>query len=136
MRSKTGDTISHKLFTATLRRLNWENKGVKIDGEFLSNLRFADDIILFLCTKTPQELRNNMLIENVEGNVYLKQHYSIKEKNQVKEIQRRIMAGWAAYAKLRDIRDICLKRQVYNSCALPAMPYGADTWTLTELAQN
>ena len=35
-RSKTGDTNSPKLFTATLgsifRRLNWENKGVKIDG--------------------------------------------------------------------------------------------------------
>ena len=27
---------------------------MKIDGEFLSNLRFADDI--FLCTETPQEL--------------------------------------------------------------------------------
>ena len=49
---RQGDTISPKLFTATLesifRRLNWENKGVKIDGEFLSNLRFADDIFLFL----------------------------------------------------------------------------------------
>ena len=46
-------------FTSTLEslliRLNWENKGVKIDGEFLSNLRFADDI--FLCTETPQELQ-------------------------------------------------------------------------------
>ena len=53
---RQGDTISPKLFTATLesifRRLNWENKGVNIDGEFLSNLRFADDI--FLCTETPQ----------------------------------------------------------------------------------
>ena len=52
------DTISPKLFTATLesifRRLNWENKGVKIDREFLSNLCFADD--LFLCTETPKEL--------------------------------------------------------------------------------
>ena len=28
---------------------------MKIDGEFLSNLRFADDI--FLCTETPQELQ-------------------------------------------------------------------------------
>ena len=41
------DTISSKLSTATLeskfRRLNWENKGVKIDGEFLTNVRFADD---------------------------------------------------------------------------------------------
>ena len=56
---RQGDNISHKLFTATLesifRRLNWENKGVKIDGEFLSNLRFSDDI--FLCTETPQELQ-------------------------------------------------------------------------------
>ena len=56
---RQGDTISPKLFTATLesifRRLHWENKGVKIDEEFLSNLRFADDI--FLCTETPQELQ-------------------------------------------------------------------------------
>ena len=135
---------------------------LKIDGEFLSNLRFADDI--FLCTETPQELQqmlqelsdesrtkvmvvdntpiniNNVLIENVQGYVYLGQHYSLKEKNQDKEIQRRIMAGWAAYAKHRDIFKsnlaICIKRQVYNSCVLPAMTYGAETWTLTKQAQN
>ena len=134
---RQGNTISPQLFTATLesifRRLNWENKGVKIDGEFLSNLRFADDI--FLCTETPQELQqmlqelsdesrrmglkmnitktkvmvvdntpinvNNVLIENVPGYVYLGQHYSLKEKNQDKEIQRRIMA-----ARLGGIRQI------------------------------
>ena len=109
---------------------------MKIDGEFLSNLRCAHDI--FLCTETPQGLQhmlqelsdesrqmglkmnitktkvmvvdntpinvnNVLLIDNVQGNVYLGQHYSLKEKNQDKEIQRRIMAGWAAYAKHRDI---------------------------------
>ena len=83
---------------------------------------------------------NNVLIENVPGYVYLGQHYSLKEKNQDKDIQRRIMAGWAAYAKHRDIFKsnlaICLKRQVYNSCVLPAMTYGAETWTLTKQAQN
>ena len=31
---------------------------------------------------------------------------------------------------------ICLKRQVYNSCVLPAMTYGAETWTLTKEARN
>ena len=50
------------------------------------------------------------------------------------------MAGWAAYAKHRDIFKsnlaICLKRQVYASCALPAMPCGADTWAQTKHAQN
>ena len=137
---------------------------MKIDGEFLSNLRFADDI--FLCTETPQELQhmlqelsdesrrmglkmniaktnvmvvditpinmNNVLIENVQGYVYLGQHYSLKENNQDKEIQRRIMAGWAAYVKHRDIFKsnlaICLTTQVYNSCVLPAMTYGAESW--------
>ena len=57
---RQGDIISPKLFTATLesifRRLNWENKGVKIDGECLSNVRFADGI--FRCTETPQELQH------------------------------------------------------------------------------
>ena len=68
------------------------------------------------------------------------QHYSLKEKNQDKEIQRRIMAGWAAYAKHREIFKgnlaICLKRQLCNSCVLLAMAYGAETWTLTKQAQN
>ena len=58
---------------------------------------------------------NNVLMENVPGYVYLGQHYSLKEKNQDKEIQRRIMAGWAAYSKHRDIFKsnlaTCLKRQ-------------------------
>ena len=68
---------------------------------------------------------NNVLIGNVQGYVYLGQHYSLKEKNQYKEIQRRIMAGWDAYDKHRDSFKsnlvICLKRQVYNYCVLPAM---------------
>ena len=43
-----GDTISPKL-------LNWENEGVKMDEEFLNNLRYADDI--FIRSETPQELQ-------------------------------------------------------------------------------
>ena len=74
---------------------------------------------------------NNVLIENVQGYVYLGQHYSIKEKKQDKEIQRRIMADWASYAKHRDIFKsnlaICLKRQAYNSCVLQAMTNDSDT---------
>ena len=31
---------------------------------------------------------------------------------------------------------VCLKKQVYNSCVLPAMTYGAETWPLTKKAQN
>ncbi|EPB74002.1 hypothetical protein ANCCEY_06888 [Ancylostoma ceylanicum] len=47
---RQGDTISPKLFTSALQyamsRLNWDDKGLMIDGKKLSNLRFADDIVL------------------------------------------------------------------------------------------
>ncbi|VDM64864.1 unnamed protein product [Angiostrongylus costaricensis] len=47
---RQGDTISPKLFIATLqnvmRTLEWDNLGVKIDGRQLHYLRFADGIVL------------------------------------------------------------------------------------------
>lgn len=48
---RQGDPISPKLFVAVLQHvmgeLSWCNKGININGKFLSHLRFADDIILF-----------------------------------------------------------------------------------------
>ncbi|KAE9414910.1 hypothetical protein Angca_009209, partial [Angiostrongylus cantonensis] len=47
---RQGDTISPKLFTATLqnvmRTLEWDNMGVKFDSRRIHHLRFADDIVL------------------------------------------------------------------------------------------
>lgn len=47
---RQGDSISPKLFTLALedvfKDINWEGKGVLIDGEYLNHLRFADDILL------------------------------------------------------------------------------------------
>ncbi|MEG7522734.1 MAG: hypothetical protein M3H12_06490, partial [Chromatiales bacterium] len=83
---------------------------------------------------------NTAQIENVESYVWLGQRYSTKEKNQDKEIQRRITAGWTAFAKHHDTFKgnfgTCLKREIYNSRVLPAMTYGAETWTLTNQAKN
>nr|CDJ89458.1 endonuclease-reverse transcriptase [Haemonchus contortus] len=45
-----GDTISPKLFSATIenimRYFDWEDFGVKIDSRYLYHLRFEDDIVL------------------------------------------------------------------------------------------
>ena len=159
---RQGDTISPKLFTATLesnRRLNWENKGVKIDGEFLY-LRFADDI--FLCTETPQELQqmlqelsdesrqmglkmnitktkvmvvdntpinvNNVLIENVPGTCTWDNTTASRKRTKTKRYNEE---SWQAGRHTPNTGNksnlaICLKRQVYNSCVLPAMTYGAE----------
>ncbi|WKY01332.1 hypothetical protein Q1695_015382 [Nippostrongylus brasiliensis] len=47
---RQGDTISAKLFTAALqdamKNLDWDAKGYPVDGKRISNLRFADDIVL------------------------------------------------------------------------------------------
>ena len=83
---------------------------------------------------------NNTQIENVECYIYLGQRYSTRDNNPDKEIQRRTMAGWTAFAKHRDIFNgnigTCLKRQVYDSCAFTAKTYGAETWELTAQEKN
>ncbi|TKR73976.1 hypothetical protein L596_021211 [Steinernema carpocapsae] len=47
---RQGDTISPKLFNAaleeTFKELSWEDRGLNINGRRLSNLRFADNIVL------------------------------------------------------------------------------------------
>ena len=59
--ARQGDNIAPKRFTACLqdaiiKRIDWEDKGlnVNIDGEYLSRVIFADDVILF--AKSPDEL--------------------------------------------------------------------------------
>ena len=46
---------------------------------------------------------NNTQIYDVESYTYLGQRYSTRDKDQDNEIQRRITAGWTAFAKHRDI---------------------------------
>ena len=90
-------------------------------------------------TDTPIYVSNTQT-ENVESYIYLGQRYSTRDKKQDKEIQRRITAAWTAFAEHRDIFKCniatCLKRQFYNSCVLPAMTHGAQTWTFTIQAKN
>ena len=75
---RQGDTSSPKLFTACLekvfQKLQWENRGIKIDGEFISHLRFADDIIIFANSSEElqrmlQELNQESLIVGLSMNL-------------------------------------------------------------------
>ncbi|EPB72987.1 hypothetical protein ANCCEY_07908 [Ancylostoma ceylanicum] len=56
---RQGDTVSPKLFTATLenvvRRLEWDKMEVRVDGPLLHHLRFADDIALVTPTISQAE---------------------------------------------------------------------------------
>ena len=61
---KQGDPLSPLLFNSALeemfKNLKWEGKGIKINGSYLNNLRFADDIVLI--SDKIEELRE-MLME-------------------------------------------------------------------------
>ena len=62
---RQGDVISPKLFTNLLeymfKRTNIENLGININGEKLSHLRFADDLVLFADNfKDAKEMLNEL----------------------------------------------------------------------------
>ncbi|KAG1665093.1 Transmembrane protease serine 2 [Nymphon striatum] len=63
---RQGDSISPKLFTAFLenvfRGLNWTSNGIPINGDRLTNLRFADDVVLF--SEFSQELQ--LMVEELK----------------------------------------------------------------------
>ena len=49
----------------------------------------------------------------------------------------RIKAGWSCFGRYKDILcdqklPMSLRRRMYDQCVLPAMSYGAETWTTTK----
>ena len=59
------DTISPKIFTAAMedifKKLNLQERGLNVDGEKLTDLRFADDVALIATTVKDLELQLNEL---------------------------------------------------------------------------
>ncbi|KAJ2941256.1 hypothetical protein O0L34_g3453 [Tuta absoluta] len=170
---RQGDPISPKLFTAVLemihRNLDWSHFGININGENLSHIRFADDLVLFSeCPKQLEEMLqqlsdesakaglsmnttktktmtnaleyiikiNNRGIEYVREYVYLGQLISTRDCME-KELDRRIANTWKRYWSLSEVMKnkdmpIAHKRKVYDTCILPCLTYGCQTWALTE----
>lgn len=51
-----------------------------------------------------------------------------------KELDQRIAAGWRRFGEYREFMkekkiQMCLKRKLVDTVRLPAMAYGAETWT-------
>ena len=61
-------------------------------------------------------------------------------KTNTRRFKEESRPAWTAFAKHRDIfkghTRTRLKGHVYNSCDLPAITYGAETWTLATQAKN
>ncbi|PZC75698.1 hypothetical protein B5X24_HaOG205730 [Helicoverpa armigera] len=127
---RQGDTISPKMFTLSLeyifQQLDWTNKGLVVDGERLSNLRFADDLVLISDNIDDmiimiEELKTESLkaglkmnfnktkimtniptqiqlpVEKVTEYIYLGHKITLGFENQTAEVERRIAKAWAAF---------------------------------------
>jgi len=69
---RQGDPLSANLFNCALeevfRGMNWGDKGIKIDGKYLNNLRFADDVVLIGASNTEvQEMFQETLEKSGEA---------------------------------------------------------------------
>lgn len=156
------------------KRLKWDTVGLKVNGENINHLRFADDIVLIssnavelqemisqlnleskrlgmkmnmkktnvMFNRFSREMEvqvDGMKIGKVDEYVYLGQLVTT-QNDKTDEIKRRIVAGWMAFNKNRDILKssvpMCLKRKVYNQCVMTAMTYGSQTWAITKRMQE
>ena len=168
---KQGDPLSSLIFISALegvfRELEWKNKGLIINGEKISNLRFADDVVLI---STDVEELNTMVSElnekgkeaELEMNVKKckimspEKHIDIEidgqkievseveylgqlldfENATTKEVNKRITLAWKKFWSLKIILKGPFsnyhKSQIFNSCIIPTLSYGAQTWALTK----
>jgi len=71
----------------------------------------------------------------VDSIIYLGQLISFDNQSE-KEINRRIALAWKKFWKLSFILKqnypIQFKKQIFNSCIVPALSYGCQTWTLNK----
>ena len=76
---RQGDTISPKLFTSCLedifRSLNWEKRGININGEYLNHLTFADDIVISETKEQLQGMLQELATESVKRGLGLNKDY-------------------------------------------------------------
>ena len=80
---RQGDPVSPKLFTATIQKVfknaQLKEKGINIDGEKLSNLKFADDVALI--TEDVRDMEHQFITVNEESlklvSIYTKEKLNI-----------------------------------------------------------
>ncbi len=93
-RVKQGDPLSPNLFSCVLqeifRKLQWNNRGVKIDGRYINNLRFADDIVLLSDNlEDVQKMGNELMLISREVGLHMnmaKTKYMTNVENEAGEI--------------------------------------------------
>lgn len=83
---------------------------------------------------------NDKRLEFVNEYIYLGQTITFKDQT-TKEINTRIAQGWKKYWSLKEIfkgkdYNLNIKRKTFNTCILPCLTYGCETWALNKIHRN
>ncbi|KAK6763768.1 hypothetical protein RB195_024197 [Necator americanus] len=148
-----------------MRKLEWDDMGVKVDGLQLHHLRFADDVVLI----TPNRIRRNIWmhrssaeskktmfmrngwvsdapftfngtnISECTSYVYLGRELNMTN-DLTPELGRRRRAAWGAYKSIEHVvkktRNTRLRAHLFNTTVLPALTYASETWTFRRHEEN
>ncbi|KAK6735440.1 hypothetical protein RB195_018574 [Necator americanus] len=126
-----------------MRKLEWDNMGVKVDGRQLHHLCFADDIVLItpsiseaerMLTEFDETCGCNGLAESAKDDVHA-YVYLGRDLNMINdlvpELGRRRRAAWGAYKTIEDVvkktRNGWLRAHLFNTTVLPALTYASET---------
>ncbi|KAK6762239.1 hypothetical protein RB195_023089 [Necator americanus] len=152
---RQGDTLSPKIFTATfenaMRKLEWDDMGVKVDGRQLHHLCLADNIVLITPTESTKDdvhaqwvsdapfTLNGTNISESTSYVYLGRELNMMN-DLTPELGRRIRAAWGAYKSIEDVmkktRNTRLHAHLFNTTVLPALTYASETWAFRKQEEN
>lgn len=174
---RQGDPLSPKLFIAVLEtifmKLKWKQKGIEMNGRYLSHFQFADDIVVLankveelekMISSLDQEsskvglemnanktkiMTNSIVkpihikgndIEYVKNYTYLGKHVSFNKISNQEEIERRANITWRKYWSLKEIMkgdySLSMKKVVIDTCLLPCLLYGCQTWVFTNKVKH
>ncbi|XP_063630801.1 zinc finger protein 135-like [Cydia splendana] len=104
---RQGDVISPKLFTAALedvfKTLDWRRLGININGEYITHLRFADDIVIL--AETTEDL--SMMLDDLNNMSHTKLNLKYIVLVTVKEEAEFVYEGACVKEECEDSTDGC-----------------------------
>uniref|UniRef100_A0A0K0D4P7 Reverse transcriptase domain-containing protein n=1 Tax=Angiostrongylus cantonensis TaxID=6313 RepID=A0A0K0D4P7_ANGCA len=131
---RQGDTISPKLFIATLqndmRTLEGDNMGVKIDGRQLHHLRFDDDIVGNELVSYVTFTLNGTNVSECSSYVCLGRESNVLNDT-APELSRRKRAVWGAFKSIEDVvkraKNTRHRAHLFDSTVLRALTCASET---------
>ncbi|KAK6735544.1 hypothetical protein RB195_018638 [Necator americanus] len=134
-----------------MRKLEWDDMGVKVDGRQLHHLRFADEIVLItpsisqeerMLTEFDETCGCNGLQLNLQKTMFmLYLGWELNMMNDLTpELGRRRRAAWGAYKSIENVvkktRNTRLRAHLFNTTVLPALTYASETWAFRKQEEN